>query len=401
MTATANRPGPGPITRPAKPNLLYRPEFRQAIYQIVLTVGLIFAFWTIASNVADNLARQNIASGFGFWNRTSGFDISQSLIAYSNQSTYGQAFWAGLLNTLLVAAIGIVFATILGFLVGIGRLSSNWLIARICGAYVEILRNLPLLLQLFFWYFAVLKNLPGPRQSLSLPLGASLNVRGLYLPAPVPGPGFRAVLIALAIGIVASFAVAIWAKRRQRETGERFPVLWTTLALVLLLPGAVYIALGQPLSFEYPALRGFNFQGGIAVQPELMALVVGLSTYTASFIAEIVRAGIAGVPRGQREAANAVGLSKGLTMRLVILPQALRIIIPPLTSQYLNLTKNSSLAVAIGYPDFVSVFTGTVLNQTGQAVEVILLTMLVFLTISLLTSAFMNWFNKHIALVER
>ena len=401
MTATANRPGPGPIAPPSKPNLLYRPEFRQAIYQILLAAGLIFAFWTIASNVSDNLARQNIASGFGFWDRTSGFDISQSLIAYNNQSTYGQAFWAGLLNTLLVAAIGIVFATILGFLVGIGRLSSNWLIARICGAYVEILRNLPLLLQLFFWYFAVLKNLPGPRQSFALPFGASLNVRGLYLPAPVPGEGFGAVLIALAIGIVASFAVAMWAKRRQRETGERFPVLWTTLAVILLLPGAVYIALGQPLSFEYPALRGFNFQGGIAVQPELMALVVGLSTYTASFIAEIVRAGIAGVPRGQREAANALGLSSGLTMRLVILPQALRIIIPPLTSQYLNLTKNSSLAVAIGYPDFVSVFTGTVLNQTGQAVEVILLTMLVFLTISLITSAFMNWFNKHIALVER
>jgi general L-amino acid transport system permease protein len=226
-------------------------------------------------------------------------------------------------------------------------------------------------------------------------------VRGLYLPAPVPGPGFRAVLVALGIGIVLSIAVAIWARRRQRETGERFPVLWTTLALILLLPGAVYIALGQPLSFEYPVLRGFNFQGGIAVLPEFMALLVGLATYTASFIAEIVRAGIAGVPRGQREAAYALGLSSGLTMRLVIMPQALRIIIPPLTSQYLNLTKNSSLAVAIGYPDFVSVFTGTVLNQTGQAVEVILLTMLVFLTISLITSAFMNWFNKHIALVER
>lgn len=401
MTATTNRPAPGPMSPPTKANLLYRPEFRQAIYQILLIACLIFGFWTIAHNVADNLARQNIASGFGFWNRTSGFDISQSLIAYSNQSTYGQAFWAGLFNTLLVAALGVVFATVLGFLVGIGRLSSNWLIARICGAYVEILRNVPLLLQLFFWYFAVLKNLPSPRQSIALPLGALLNVRGLYLPSPVPGPGFNAVLIALAIGIVLSIVVAIWARQRQRATGERFPVLWTTLALVLLLPGAVYIALGQPLSFEYPALRGFNLQGGITLLPELMALLVGLSTYTASFIAEIVRAGIAGVPRGQREAANALGLSSGLTMRLVILPQALRIIIPPLTSQYLNLTKNSSLAVAIGYPDFVSVFTGTVLNQTGQAVEVILLTMLVFLTISLITSAFMNWFNKHIALVER
>jgi general L-amino acid transport system permease protein len=391
----------GPIAPPSKPNLLYRPEFRQAVYQILLVAGLLFAFWSIATNVADNLARQNIASGFGFWDRTAGFDISQTLIEFNNQSTYGKAFWAGLANTLLVAALGIVFATIIGFFVGIGRLSSNWLIARLATAYVEILRNLPLLLQLFFWYFAVQKNLPGPRQSIALPGGASLNVRGLYLPAPVPETGFGYVLAAFGLGIVASIGVAMWAKRRQLATGERFPVLWTTLALVLLIPGAVHLMLGQPLGFEYPALRGFNFQGGMAVQPEFMALLVGLSTYTASFIAEIVRAGIAGVPRGQREAANAIGLSNGLTMRLVIIPQALRIIIPPLTSQYLNLAKNSSLAVAIGYPDFVSVFTGTVLNQTGQAVEVILLTMLVFLTISLLTSAFMNWFNKHIALVER
>jgi general L-amino acid transport system permease protein len=401
MTATVKSPSPGPIAPPAKPNLLYRPEFRQAVYQILLVIALIIGFWAIAHNVAVNLARQNIASGFGFWTRTAGFDISQTLIEFNNQSTYGKAFWAGLMNTLLVAGLGIIFATILGFLVGIGRLSSNWLIAKLATAYVEILRNLPLLLQLFFWYFAVLKNLPGPRESISLPGGASLNVRGLYLPAPVPESGFGYVLAAFGIGILASIAIAMWSNRRQLATGQRFPVLWTSLALILLLPVAVYLVLGQPLGFEYPALRGFNFQGGMAVQPEFMALLVGLSTYTASFIAEIVRAGIAGVPRGQREAANAIGLSSGLTMRLVIIPQALRIIIPPLTSQYLNLAKNSSLAVAIGYPDFVSVFTGTVLNQTGQAVEVILLTMLVFLTISLLTSAFMNWFNKHIALVER
>jgi|LNFM01.1.fsa_nt_gb general L-amino acid transport system permease protein len=401
MTATVQSPSPGPIAPPAKPNLLYRPEFRQAVYQILLVIALIIGFWAIAHNVAVNLARQNIASGFGFWTRTAGFDISQTLIEFDNQSTYGKAFWAGLMNTLLVAGLGIIFATILGFLVGIGRLSSNWLIAKLATAYVEILRNLPLLLQLFFWYFAVLKNLPGPRESISLPGGASLNVRGLYLPAPVPESGFGYVLAAFGIGILTSIAIAMWSKRRQLATGQRFPVLWTSLALIFLLPGAVYLVLGQPLGFEYPALRGFNFQGGMAVQPEFMALLVGLSTYTASFIAEIVRAGIAGVPRGQREAANAIGLSNGLTMRLVIIPQALRIIIPPLTSQYLNLAKNSSLAVAIGYPDFVSVFTGTVLNQTGQAVEVILLTMLVFLTISLLTSAFMNWFNKHIALVER
>jgi general L-amino acid transport system permease protein len=385
----------------AKPSLLYRPEFRQAIYQIVLMVGLIFFAWEIISNVADNLRRQNIASGFGFWDRTAGFDISQTLIPYSNVSTYGQAFWVGLLNTLLVAALGITFATILGFVIGIARLSTNWLVAKLATAYVEVIRNVPLLLQLLFWYFAVLKHLPPPRQSLAVPGGGFLNVRGLYLPYPVAQPGFGAVLISLAIGIVGSFAVYLWARRRQRATGQRFPVLWTTLALIIGLPLVVYLLSGMPLGFEYPELKGFNFQGGIVVQPEFMALLLGLSIYTASFIAEIVRAGILGVSKGQKEAARAIGLTNGQMLRLVVIPQAMRIIIPPLTSQYLNLTKNSSLAVAIGYPDFVSVFTGTVLNQTGQAVEVILLTMCVFLTLSLLTSAFMNWFNARMALVER
>ncbi|HVY43421.1 MAG TPA: amino acid ABC transporter permease [Hyphomicrobiaceae bacterium] len=385
----------------AKPSLLYRPEFRQAIYQIVLMVGLIFFAWEIISNVADNLRRQNIASGFGFWDRTAGFDISQTLIPYSNVSTYGQAFWVGLLNTLLVAALGITFATILGFVIGIARLSTNWLVAKLATAYVEVIRNVPLLLQLLFWYFAVLKHLPPPRQSLAVPGGGFLNVRGLYLPYPVAQPGFGAVLISLAIGIVGSFAVYLWARRRQRATGQRFPVLWTTLALIIGLPLVVYLLAGMPLGFEYPALKGFNFQGGIVVQPEFMALLLGLSIYTASFIGEIVRAGILGVSKGQKEAARAIGLTNGQMLRLVVIPQAMRIIIPPLTSQYLNLTKNSSLAVAIGYPDFVSVFTGTVLNQTGQAVEVILLTMCVFLTLSLLTSAFMNWFNARMALVER
>ncbi len=385
----------------AKPSLLYRPEFRQALYQIILMVGLIFFAWEIISNVADNLRRQNIASGFGFWDRTAGFDISQTLIPYSNVSTYGQAFWVGLLNTLLVAALGITFATILGFVIGIARLSTNWLVAKLATAYVEVIRNVPLLLQLLFWYFAVLKHLPSPRQSLAVPGGGFLNVRGLYLPYPVAQPGFGAVLISLAIGIVGSIAVYLWARRRQLATGQRFPVLWTTLALIIGLPLVVYLLSGMPLGFEYPELKGFNFQGGIVVQPEFMALLLGLSIYTASFIAEIVRAGILGVSKGQKEAARAIGLTNGQMLRLVVIPQAMRIIIPPLTSQYLNLTKNSSLAVAIGYPDFVSVFTGTVLNQTGQAVEVILLTMCVFLTLSLLTSAFMNWFNARMALVER
>jgi general L-amino acid transport system permease protein len=348
----------------AKASFLYRPEVRQVIYQIILIVLLGIAVWEIVNNVADNLRRQNIASGFGFWDRTSGFDISQTLIAYSNTSTYGQAFWVGLTNTLLVAVLGIAFATILGFVIGIARLSSNWVVAKLATVYVEVIRNLPLLLQLMFWYFAVLKNLPGPRQSLALPAGASLNVRGLYLPAPVPQDGFGAVMLALLIGIVGSIAVSMWARRRQMATGQQFPVLWTSLALIFGLPLLAYLLTGMPLTFDYPELKGFNFQGGMVVQPEFMALLLGLSIYTASFIAEIVRAGIMGVSKGQKEAARAIGLTNGQMLRLVVIPQAARIIIPPLTSQYLNLTKNSSLAVAIGYPDFVSVFTGTVLNQT-------------------------------------
>jgi general L-amino acid transport system permease protein len=383
------------------PAWFYRPEVRQFLYQAALLAALAFVLWWVANNVAANLRRQNIASGFDFLGRNAGFDVSQSLIEYSNASTYGRAFFVGLLNTLLVAVIGIVLATVIGVLVGIARLSSNWLIARLATIYVEVLRNLPLLLQLFFWYFAVLKGLPGPRQSYTLPGGGFFNVRGLYLPAPVPQPGFGLVAAAFLLGVLATTGVAIWARRRRVETGRPFPVVWTALALVLGLPLVVFLAAGMPMTVQYPELKGFNFQGGITILPELMALLLGLSIYTASFIAEIVRAGILGVPKGQTEAASALGLTRAQALRLVILPQALRIIIPPLTSQYLNLTKNSSLAVAIGYPDFVSVFTGTVLNQTGQAIEVILMTMAVFLAISLATSLLMNWFNRHMALVER
>ena len=383
------------------PAWFYRPEVRQLVYQAALVVALVFAFWWVANNVAVNLRRQNIASGFDFLGRTAGFDVSQSLIEYSNSSSYGRAFLVGLLNTLLVAGLGIIFATIIGVIVGIARLSSNWLIARLATVYVEVLRNLPLLLQLFFWYFAVLKGLPGPRQSYTLPGGGFFNVRGLYLPAPVPQPGFGLVAGALLLGVIGAVGVAVWARRRQMDTGQPFPVLRAALALVVGLPLIVFLAAGMPMTVQYPELKGFNFQGGIVVLPELMALLLGLSFYTASFIAEIVRSGILGVPKGQTEAASALGLTRARSLRLVILPQAMRIIIPPLTSQYLNLTKNSSLAVAIGYPDFVSVFTGTVLNQTGQAIEVILMTMGVFLTISLVTSLLMNWFNQRMALVER
>jgi general L-amino acid transport system permease protein len=394
-------------TRPTKAapdsllSYLYRPEVRQFVWQVLLLIGLIALFWMVISNTRANLAKQNIASGLGFWDRTAGFDISQSLIEYTNTSSYGRAFWVGLWNTVIVAVIGIFFATILGFVMGIARLSSNWLIARLATVYVEIVRNIPLLLQLFIWYFAVLKSLPGPRDSHNLGFGTYLNVRGLYMPSPIPEAGFGVVLTALAFGIIAAIATYMWARRRQMLTGQRFPVLWASLGLIVLLPLLAYLALGRPLSFDYPAMKGFNFDGGLVVQPEFMALLVGLVFYTGGFIAEIVRAGIAGVPKGQKEAARAIGLSSGQMLRLVVVPQAMRIIIPPLTSQFLNLTKNSSLAVAIAYPDLVSVFAGTVLNQTGQAVEVILITMAVYLTLSLLTSAFMNWFNARMKLVER
>ncbi|MDX2205150.1 MAG: amino acid ABC transporter permease [Hyphomicrobiaceae bacterium] len=383
------------------PAALYRPEVRSIIYQVALVVILALAAWWVINNVQENLRRQNIASGFEFLDRRSGFDIAQTLVEYSSASTYGRAFLVGLLNTLLVAVLGIVLATIVGFLVGIARLSHNWLIAKLATAYVEVLRNMPLLLQLFFWYFAVLKGLPAPRQSFALGAGSFLNVRGLYMPAPVPQEGFGWVLGAFVIGILASVALSLYARRLQRDTGRQLPVFLPSLGLVVGLPLVAFLLSGAPLTFDYPQLRGFNFNGGFVILPELMALLIGLSLYTASFIAETVRSGLMGVPKGQTEAADALGLSRGQSLRLVIIPQAMRIIIPPLTSQYLNLTKNSSLAVAIGYPDFVSVFTGTVLNQTGQAVEVILITMGVFLTISLATSLGMNWFNKRMALVER
>jgi general L-amino acid transport system permease protein len=385
----------------AQANFLYRPEVRQAIYQIVLVLALAALFYILISNTAANLKKQNIASGFGFLDRTAGFDISQTLVAYDNSMSYSRAFLVGLCNTLLVAGLGVVFATVLGFLIGIARLSTNWLIARLATVYVEVIRNVPLLLQLFFWYFAVLKSLPAPRQSYVLPGGIFLNVRGLQMPSPLPQPGFDTVAITVLVGIVLAVAFAFFARQRQRLTGQRLPVLWISLALVVLAPLGVYLLLGRPLDFDYPALKGFNFQGGMVLQPEFMALLLGLSLYTASFIAEIVRSGIQAVPKGQKEAALAIGLSGGQTLRLVVIPQAMRVIIPPLTSQFLNLTKNSSLAVAIGYPDLVSVWSGTVLNQTGQAVEVILVTMCVFLAISLVVSAFMNWFNKYMALVER
>lgn len=374
---------------------------RDIAFQFALIVGVVVVAALMVVNTMDTLARQHIQTGFGFLNNTAGFDIVQTLIPYDETSTYARVLLVGILNTLLVAAIGIVLATLLGFVIGIGQLSSNWLIARLARGYVELVRNLPLLLQLFFWYFAVLGALPGPRESWALGDSVFLNNRGLYLPAPVAEVGFGFVVLAFAAGVVASIAMFLRAKARREKTGQVSPVVPGTVALIVIPTLVASAVFGFPLTFSWPALDGFNFDGGVVVLPELMALVVALATYTASYIAEIVRAGIQGVARGQTEAAQALGLNRGQLLRLIIVPQAMRQIIPPLTSQYLNLTKNSSLAVAIAYPDLVSVFAGTSLSQTGQAIEIIAITMAVYLTISLITSYVMNLYNARVALTER
>ena len=390
---------------PAKASFLNDPKVRGIAYQIVLVVVVAALIWTAASNAIDNLRAAKIASGFGFLNSTSGFDVSQALIPYSATSTYGEAFIVGLLNTLLVAAIGVVLATFLGFFIGIARLSSNWIVARVATAYVELIRNLPLLLQLLFWYIAVLRSLPEPRNSVAVGTSVFLNNRGLYMPKPLFASDAWVVLAALLIGIASAIAYGVHAHRKQAATGEQSPVIRASIGFVISMPLLAWSVLAfvtvNPISFDVPIKGTFNLRGGLQVFPELVALTLGLVIYTAAFIAEIVRAGILAVSKGQTEAAHALGLRPGQTLRLVVIPQAMRVIIPPLTSQYLNLTKNSSLAVVIGYPDLVQVFMGTVLNQTGQAIECVAITMAVYLTISVATATFMNWYNARNALVQR
>ena len=386
---------------PPRVAIYNRPKVRAVFYQLVLLAALLWLGVEFALNAKANLDAQKITSGFGFLDNTAGFGINQSLIAYDESDTYARVFFVGLLNTLLVAAIGIVLATILGFLVGLARLSRNWLVARLAGGYVELIRNLPLLFQLLFWYLAVLGTLPPPRQSISLFGAIFLNNRGIIVPAPVAGEGTGAVIAVFALSVITTIALSVWAKRRQMRTGRQFPLLWTGLALVAGPPLVALVAMGFPIRFESPELRGFNFVGGVRLLPEFIALLVALTTYTAAFIAEVVRAGVLAVPRGQTEAAFALGLRRALALRLVVVPQALRVIVPPLTNQYLNLTKNSSLAVAVGYPDLFAVFAGTALHQTGQAIEIIAITMAVYLAISLITSALMNWYNARIQVAER
>jgi general L-amino acid transport system permease protein len=391
--------------RASKTSAFYNPKIRGIVYQVALLAIIAALIWIAASNAIENLRAAKIASGFGFLGSTSGFDVSQTLVPYSATSTYGRAFVVGLLNTLLVAAIGIVFATILGFTIGVARLSSNWIVARVATVYVELVRNLPLLLQLLFWYIAVLRTLPEPRSSVNFGVGLFLNNRGLFLPRPLFANDAWVVLAALLIGIAAAIVYVTWAHRRQMRTGQQAPTITTSIGFVIGMPllawSILALTAGNPISFDVPEQQRFNLRGGLQVFPELVALTVGLVIYTAAFIAEIVRAGILAVSHGQTEAARALGLRPGPILRLVVIPQAMRVIIPPLTSQYLNLTKNSSLAVVIGYPDLVQVFMGTVLNQTGQAIEVVAITMAVYLTISIATSTIMNVYNRRSALVER
>ena len=374
---------------------------RGYVYQAVLAAALV-ALATLAwRNAVANMAARGIPMGFGFWDETAGFDVNQSLISYSALSSYGRAFWVGLLNTLLVGAISIALATPLGFVVGVARLSPNFILSRLALIYVELMRNTPLLLQLYFWYNAVLKALPGPKQSLSFSGVAFLNNRGLYLPRPEFADGAGLVLVALLAGIAAAVAFALYARRRQALTGQISPVALVATLLILAPPLAAYYGLGRPLDFSFAELKGFNLRGGLQLYPEFVALVFGLVTYTAGFIAEIVRAGVNAVSHGQTEAASALGLPRGRALRLIVVPQALRLIIPPLTSQWLNIVKNSSLAVFIGYPDLVLVFAGTVLNQTQAAMQVMAVTMGVYLAISLALSALLNAFNARFALKER
>ncbi|MDN5927132.1 MAG: amino acid ABC transporter permease [Hyphomicrobiales bacterium] len=376
------------------------PKIRGIFFQALLFVFLVgFIYWIIG-NTIDNLQRAHIASGFGFLERRAGFDVSDSLISFSSDSTIGRALVVGFLNTLLVSVFGIITASILGFLVGIGRLSTNWLIRKICMIYVEIFRNIPPLLVIFFWYIGVLSVLPQPRESIRMPLGMFLNSRGFYFPKFDWGEHAWLIGLAFLIAIALAVFVKVKATQRQMTTGQQFPVLWTSLALIVGLPALAFLLAGMPLTFEVPKLSTFNLTGGVQIKPEFLSLYLALSFYTAAFIAEIVRAGIMGVPHGQSEASHALGLRPGTTLRLVVVPQAMRIIIPPLTSQYLNLMKNSSLAVAIGYADLVAI-GGTVLNQTGQAIEIVAIWMAVYLGLSLLVSLFMNWFNAKMALVER
>jgi general L-amino acid transport system permease protein len=393
MSSIESRPPPLQFALRLKRALGGRAGWGGFALQIVFVAVLVWLGYEIVANARANLEAQHITSGFGFLKNTAGFDVSQSLISYSGSDPYTRVFLVGLLNTLLVSVIGILFATIIGFLVALGRLSPNWLLSRVSGGYVELVRNLPPLFQILFWYLAVLAVLPAPRQSIALFGSFFLNNRGLIVPRPIADPGLGPFALAAVVAIAAALLLQRDARRQLFDKGRVITIWPYVVGALIGLPLLAVLVFGPPLSFEVPQLKGFNFAGGSRVIPEFVALTLALSTYTAAFIAEIVRAGIQSVHKGQMEAGASLGLSRGTTLRLIVVPQAMRVILPPLTNQYLNLTKNSSLAVAIGYPDLVSVFAGTTLSQTGQAIEIIAITMGVYLVISLITSAIMSFYG--------
>jgi general L-amino acid transport system permease protein len=376
------------------------PKKRSILFQIgtLLMVGLL-AFYLL-SNTLTNLEKQSIATGLGFLQKEAAFEIGESAIAYSAADTYGRALVVGFLNTLIVSFVGIIISILLGTVLGVARLSSNWIVSKFAGGYIELFQDIPVLLQLFFWYAFFYNILPSPKQALNPFIGVFLSNRGLVFGIPESHPVYKYMAIAVVAACIGVYFLRRWAKARQEQTGQLFPVFRVSLAILIGLPLLTWVLGGAPTAMNVPSLQGFNFVGGRNISPEFTALLLGLILYTAAFVAEVVRAGIQSVNKGQTEAAMSMGLKPAFVLNLVILPQALRVIIPPLTSQMLNLTKNSSLAVAIGYPDFVSV-AGTTINQTGQAIEGVALMMIVYLTLSLLTSAFMNWYNKKMALVER
>ena len=392
--------GAGKITPPVWVGaMLYRARFRGILYQVLVVGGVLALGWYLVHNTLANLAARGIATGLGFLGQEAGFDIGEGVIAYSAADTYARALVVGILNTLKVAVLGIAFASAIGLAVGIARLSRNWLVARLATFYVEAVRNVPLLLQLFVWY-GIVTALPVPRQAIDVGFGVFLSNRGLKLPVPLWHDSYWPAVLVFALVVAGTFMLRRWAVARLHRTGHPFPWLSAGLGGMVGLPLLALLVVGAPVEWSIPELRGFNFQGGIDLSPEFAALLAGLSVYTAAFIAEIVRSGILAVPHGQTEASLSLGLSRAKTLRLVVLPQALRVIVPPLTSQYLNLLKNSSLAVAIGYPDLISV-ANTAINQTGQAVEGVALTMAVYLVVSLSLSLLMNWYNAKVALVSR
>ncbi len=390
---------PPPVQRLNYSDLLYSAAVRGILYQLLLAAAVLAMGYYLYVNVSENLETQGIATGFAFLEEKAGFDIGESIVPYDSSDTYARALWVGILNTLTVAACGIVLATILGVLIGIMRVSSNWFAATFSSGYVEVVRNVPVVLHVIFWA-AFLRNLPGPRQSWSAFEGLYLNNRGLIFAVPVADPLYKWVGLAFMIGVIGAIGFAYWARRHRENTGRFIPALWPVLGLLIGLPLLTWLAGGLPLKWDMPVFRGFNFNGGASLTPEFVGLLIGITVYTAAFIAEVVRAGIQSVSSGQIEAARSLGLRPGWIMRYVTLPQALRVIVPPTTSQYLSLTKNSSLGVLIGYPDLANVGQ-TTLNQTGQAVEAIVIMMVVYLLISVVISIVMNFYNRSIMLTER